>query len=235
MGYQTPTTKKILGDPDGDYEQFLYAVSHDLQEPLRMVNSFLKLLDGKAGDKLDADARKYLDFSIENASRMKGMIYSLVELSRINRSSEVASEIDLNEVIQDLLGMFHTNIKSSNAIVNSAQLPRVNMIASQAIDLFKILIQNTFDNIGPDPLELSISSKKKKDRVEITLTDNGVGIKPVYLDKVFEMFKRTDAKSQKLGAGLAIAREIIKKCEGTIWIESELGKGTSVIFTLPLV
>jgi light-regulated signal transduction histidine kinase (bacteriophytochrome) len=166
---------------------------------------------------------------------MKGMIYSLVELSRINRSSEVASEIDLNEVIQDLLGMFHTNIKSSNAIVNSAQLPRVNMIASQAIDLFKILIQNTFDNIGPDPLELSISSKKKKDRVEITLTDNGVGIKPVYLDKVFEMFKRTDAKSQKLGAGLAIAREIIKKCEGTIWIESELGKGTSVIFTLPLV
>ncbi len=162
MGYQTPTTKKTLGDPDGDYEQFLYAVSHDLQEPLRMVNSFLKLLDGKAGDKLDEDARKYLDFSIENASRMKGMIYSLVELSRINRSSETESEIDLNEVIQDLLGMFQTNIKSSNAIVNSTELPQVKMIASQAIDLFKILIQNAFDNIGPDPLELSISSKKKK-------------------------------------------------------------------------
>ncbi len=234
MAYQTPTSKRGLGDPDGDYEQFLYSVSHDLQEPLRMVNSFLKLLDGKIGQDLDEDSRKYLDYTIENAERMKGMIYSLVELSRVNRNSEAISEIDLNEIIQDLLGMFDSNITRNHAKVSCTQLPKVKMVLSQAIDLFKILLQNTFDNVGANPLELEISSELKDGRVEITLKDNGIGIKPVYLDKVFEMFKRTDAKSHKLGAGLAIAREIIKKCDGSIWIESELGKGTSVIFTLPL-
>lgn len=235
MAYQTPNTKNSLGAPDGDYEQFLYSVSHDLQEPLRMVNSFLKLLDGKSGDKLDDDSRKYLDFTIENANRMKGMIYALVELSRINRNTETAVELDLNEIIADLLGMFDTNIKRNNAVIECSELPKVKMIPSQAIDLFKILLQNAFDNQGAEPLALTISSKKIGDMVEIQLTDNGVGIKPVYLDKVFEMFKRTDAKSQKIGAGLAIAREITKKCGGAIQLKSTLNVGTTVIFTLPLV
>lgn len=236
MAYKNPpTTTKKLEAPTGDYEQFLYSVSHDLQEPLRMVNSFLKLLDGKVGESLDEDSRKYLDYTIENADRMKGMIYALVELSRVNRSSEQIESVDLNEVIMDLTGMFENNIVSHQAVISSTALPHVMMIPGQAVDLFKILLQNAFDNKGTRPLEIHISNKMVGDRVEISVKDNGIGIKPVYLDKVFEMFKRTDARSEKLGSGLAIAREIIKKYGGTILLESTQGVVTTFTFTLPVV
>jgi light-regulated signal transduction histidine kinase (bacteriophytochrome) len=222
-----------LRSPDGQYEQFLYSVSHDLQEPLRMITSFLKLLENVAGSDLNDDAKEYLNYGLENADRMKRMIYALVELSRVNRSTEPFEEIDMNSFISDIVKMYGTEMKHQGATIVRHEMPNVEASPTQMMQLFRGIIQNAFDNVDPKrSIQIDISGEVKGEFVEYRIEDNGRGINAVYLDKVFEIFKRIDPKSQKVGAGLAIAREIVKRHGGTINIESTEGVGTIVTFRL---
>ncbi len=234
MALPNHPAKKGLKAPEGAYERFLYSVSHDLQEPLRMISSFLKLLETKTQGQLDPDAQQYLDYGIENAERMKRMIYALVELSRVARNTETPQVVSLNEVVDDLKGMFSGETDKAGSDIVRGNLPPVLMPPSQVVNLFKILFQNSFDNPGEEPMQITVEAHQVEDRALIEVRDNGRGINPVYLDKIFEMFKRTDARSEKIGAGLTIAREIVQKHGGEINLESTPGEGTTAYLSLPL-
>ncbi|MFM1932133.1 MAG: hypothetical protein RL226_1436 [Bacteroidota bacterium] len=222
-----------LKAPQSDYERFLYSVSHDLQEPLRMITSFMKLFEAKAGDSISPEARQYLDYCFDNADKMKRMMGALVELSRVNRSSETLVKVDLNEVINDLFTMYSNELRMNEGVVEYDRLPEVIMAPSQAVQLLKVVIQNCFDFKSDRPLKISISAIDCGNFVEVTIKDNGKGINALYLDKMFEMFKKQSQNSEHTGSGLTIAREIVKRHGGTITLDSEEGKWTSVSFTLP--
>lgn len=222
-----------LRTPEGEYEQFLYSVSHDLQEPLRMITSFLKLLENAAKDDLNDDAKEYLNYGLENADRMKRMIYALVELSRVNRSTESFEEIDMNSFTSDIVKMYGTEMKHQGATFVRNEMPNIEATPSQMMQLFRSVIQNAFDNADPArPIQIDISGEEQGDFVEYRIADNGKGIPGVYINKVFGIFKRIDPKSTKIGAGLAIAREIVKRHGGTIDLKSTEGVGTIVTFRM---
>ena len=234
MTIQKPMVSGPLAPPEGDYERFLFSVSHDLQEPLRMIASYLKLLEMKAVNDLSPEAKQFLESGIQSADRMKDMIYALVELSRVGRNNEVPQSIDVNSALQDLSNMYSTEFNQVQGKLVWEGLPNVEMVPSQMLQLFKIFIQNSIDNAADRPLEIKVSGEVLGDRVELTFADNGVGINSVYLDKVFELFKKVDQRSPNIGAGLAIAKDIIRKYEGEISLTSEEGVGTAIVFTLPI-
>lgn len=233
MTIQEPMVSGPFAPPEGDYERFLFSVSHDLQEPLRMIASYLKLLEMKAGTDLSPEAQQFLKGGLQSADRMKDMIYALVELSRVGRNNEVPQGIDVNSALQDLSNMYSHELNQVGGKIVWDKLPNVKMVPSQMLELFKILIQNAIDNASDRSLEIRVSGKDLGDQVELTFADNGVGIKSVYLDKVFELFKKVDQRSANIGAGLAIAKEIIRKYEGEIRLTSDEGVGTAIVFTLP--
>lgn len=233
MTIQEPMVSGPFAPPEGDYERFLFSVSHDLQEPLRMIASYLKLLEMKAGTDLSPEAQQFLKGGLQSADRMKDMIYALVELSRVGRNNEVPQGIDVNSALQDLSNMYSHELNQVGGKIVWDELPNVKMVPSQMLELFKILIQNAIDNASDRSLEIRVSGKDLGDQVELTFADNGVGIKSVYLDKVFELFKKVDQRSANIGAGLAIAKEIIRKYEGEIRLTSDEGVGTAIVFTLP--
>lgn len=233
MTIQKPMVSGPLAPPEGDYERFLFSVSHDLQEPLRMIASYLKLLEMKAGNDLAPEAKQFLESGLQSADRMKDMIYALVELSRVGRNNEVPQSMDVKSALRDLSNMYSHELNQLDGKIIWDGLPNVKMVPSQMLQLFKILIQNAIDNASDRPLEIRVSGKDLGDQVELTFADNGVGIKSVYLDKVFELFKKVDQRSANIGAGLAIAKEIIRKYEGEIRLTSDEGVGTAIVFTLP--
>ena len=226
-------SNKVLAEPTGDYERFLYSVSHDLQEPLRMVSSFLKLFEAKAGDTVSDEAKEYLNYCLENADRIKRMMAALVDLSRVNRSQEEIVPVDLNGVLNDLFSMYSNEIRLNEGVVEYDELPAVMMAPGQAVQLFKALVQNCFDYRAERPLRIEVRTLVKGDFCEITVKDNGKGINPLYLDKLFEMFKRFGHGNDHTGAGLTLAREIVKRYGGTISLDSKEGEWTAVKFTLP--
>lgn len=227
------TSTKPLKTPTTEFERFVYIVSHDLNEPLRMMTSFLDLINKKHGDNLPEEARTYMGYCIENADKMKSMIRALVDYSRVGRNSEDITEIVLGDLMEDLFEMYSGDLELSNASVNYDNLPTVQAQPGLIIDLFKILFQNAFENKRADILQINITSKPLGAFHEFCMEDNGKGIKSVYLDSVCEIFRKADKSTSNIGAGLAIAKAIIEKFGGELRIESEENKGTKVYFTLP--
>lgn len=229
------TLKKELALPESDFDKFVYIVSHDLQEPLRMVCSFLKLLDTKFGDELNDEAKSYINYSVENAEKMKHMIYAMVDLSRVGRSTEENEEIDMNILVQDILTMQIGNISKSNAIIEMDDLPNIEGQPSLVFKMIRNIISNAFENRREVQFKLAIESIITEDHNIIRIRDNGCGINDVYLESVFDMFKKVDQQSEHIGAGLSIAKAIAQKMNGDICIESETNVGTHVDILLPLI
>lgn len=222
-----------LKSPEGEYERFLYAVSHDLQEPLRMVTSFVKLLDNRLGEDLDEEARQYFDLTIENADRMKRMIYALVELSRVGRSTDAFEEIKMDDFVSDIVRMYSTDMKTSGATIVRKQLPDCKASPRQLMQLFRIIIQNAFENADPErSLEIEISGEKDGEAAVYHVKDNGKGIRDIFLDKVTELFHTVERSSGRIGSGLAIARAITQRHGGNLSVSSQENTGTVVTFRL---
>lgn len=223
-----------LSDPQSDYEQFLYTVSHDLQEPLRMVTSFLQLLDKKAGEELSDDARKYLQLSVENAERMKKMINALVDLSRVNRETEPPEDINLNEVFTELANM-QKETRGTQIQYHCDEALKVALPPNQALQLCRILFENAVDNKQQDqPLIVRFSCLPAGgERVTCELEDNGQGMAALFTDKVFDIFRQVQKRPDRVGAGLAIAKAIVIRYGGSISMHSTEGQGAVVTFDLP--
>lgn len=228
--------RPTLSEPQGEHEKFLYTVSHDLQEPLRMVTSFLQLLDKKAGDQLNEEARNYLKMSVDNAERMKRMIHALVELSRVNRETEEPSAVDLSEILKELVEMY-VNTRNQEVELTCEGDALAMIPLGQAVQLLRILFENAVDNKAHDrSLMLNLYCLPAGcDRVSFKLEDNGIGMKEAFVPHVFDVFRQVKKNPERVGVGLTIARAIVERYGGHIVIESTEDQGTVVTFDLPAV
>lgn len=216
-----------------ELEQFAYVASHDLQAPLRMVTSYLQLLEKRYKDKLDKDANDFINFAVDGSNRMRTLIASLLDYSRINRVKPFEN-INLNELLKEVLGDLKTDILTNKAVITIETLPDIFGDKVLIGQLFQNLISNAVKFKGERNPEILISGKKDKDEYLFYVKDNGIGIQKEYAGKLFVIFQRLNIQEQYpgTGIGLAICKKIVERHGGKIWFESEFGKGTTFYFTI---
>jgi PAS domain S-box-containing protein len=219
-----------------DLQQFAYVASHDLQEPLRMITSYLQLIERRYKDKLDADANDFIQFAVDGAKRLQSLIIGLLEYSRIGTHGKPFEKIEINNVIARVLTDLKLQISETEAVVNSGEMPAVTCDRIQMSRLFQNLIQNSikFRRAGTDPV-IDLSCKKTDNEYTFCVCDNGIGIEKEYYDRIFTIFQRLHSQDEYpgTGIGLSLSKRIVERHGGRIWIESDYGNGTSFYFTLP--
>ena len=218
-----------------ELERFAYVASHDLQEPLRMVSSFLNLLEKRTQGKLDETEQKYIHFAVDGAHRMKQLIQNLLEFSRLGTAVINFSELNCNLIIQNVLDLFKLDIEENDVELNIKDLPVINGNSSQIQQLFQNLIGNSLKYRRTEKLVIEIGFEDKNDHWQFYVKDNGLGIDPKFFDQIFVIFKRLHNSSeyQGTGVGLSICQKIVHVHGGKIWVESKLGKGSVFYFTIP--
>jgi PAS domain S-box-containing protein len=226
---------KELAISNAELEQFAYVASHDLQEPLRMITSFLTQLEKKYGDVLDDKGKKYIDFAVDGAKRMRRIILDLLEYSRVGRIDSKQEIIDLNELVDEIQILFRKQIQEKNAVITSASLPHIPGNRPPIRQVFQNLIGNALKFVGPDQeAKIDINSVEYDDHWQFAVRDNGIGIDQEYFEKIFIIFQRLHSKDEfsGTGMGLAITKKILENEGGKIWVESEEGKGSIFHFTI---
>ena len=224
-----------LARSNAELEQFAYVVSHDLQEPLRMVASYVQLLEVRYKDRLDSDAHDFIAFAVDGATRMKQMIADLLAYSRVGRLAKqfvpVACEAVLGQACADL----QAAMAEAAAQVSQGPLPTVQGNAGQLTHLFQNLIGNAIKFRGREPPRIHVSAERNGQEWVFSVRDNGIGLDPQFADRIFLVFQRLHRHEDYpgTGIGLAIARKIVEHHGGRIWVESEPGKGATFHFTVP--
>jgi len=217
-----------------ELEEFAYIASHDLQEPLRMVGSFLQLLQRRYKDKLDKEANEFIHYAVDGAERMKRLIGDLLNYSRTHKE-RVIEKVDIGEIIREALKNLTASVNDSGAMIQFEDMPILNADPAQMLQLFQNLISNSikFRKEGAIPV-IKIAAIKDNEHWLFSVEDNGIGIDQQYAEKVFVIFKKlhSKAKFEGTGIGLAIAKKIVEHHGGRIWFESAPGKGTTFYFTL---
>jgi PAS domain S-box-containing protein len=216
-------------------EQFAYAASHDLQEPLRMVSSYLQLIEDRYGDELDEEGEEFIDYAVDGADRMREMIRGLLEYSRVETRGDPFEPVDLNEVVDDVRQDLEVRIEESDAEIDVDDLPRVVGDAGQLGQVFQNLLDNAIEYSGDTSPAIEITAERADEMWAITVSDEGVGIDPDDAERVFEVFERLHGleKHSGTGIGLALCDRIVERHGGDIWVDSEPGEGASFTFTLP--
>lgn len=224
-----------LIESNKELERFAYVASHDLQEPLRMVSSFLQLLQKRYAPQLDEKANEYIQFSVDGASRMKQLILDMLEYSRINTIADNFELIDLNELLGEVSLNLFSSIESTHAEVTLPKMPSVKGVRSQMMQLFQNLIGNAikYRSKERNPI-VKVEVLELDHEWEFTIKDNGIGISPRFYEKIFVIFQRLHNKESYSGTGigLAICKKIVDKHGGRIWVESEEGVGSCFYFTV---
>jgi len=219
-----------------DLRQFAYAASHDLQEPIRMISSYLQLIERRYKEKLDSEAIEFIDYAVSGAKRMQVLINDLLAYSRVNTQQKSMANTNLNSILEIVLHTLKAKIIDTTAIVKVDDLPMVTIDGSQFIRLFQNLIENAlkFRKADLSPA-IHISVNDKNNHWEFGVKDNGIGIDPEFAEKIFIIFQRLHTRQEYpgTGIGLAVCKKIIERHNGTIWIESLEGEGATFFFTLP--
>ena len=225
-----------LARSNAELEQFAYVSSHDLQEPLRMITSYLQLLQRRYQGKLDDKADKYIYYAVDGASRMQNLINDLLEFSRVTTKAREPEPTDCEFLLNQVLSNLDLYIKENKASVSHDPLPEVLADNTQLAQVFQNLIINGIKFHSEEAPKIHISAEKKAKEWIFSVKDNGIGIDPQYSEKIFEVFKRLHNKEDYpgTGIGLAICKKIVERHGGRIWVESELGKGSTFYFTLPI-
>jgi PAS domain S-box-containing protein len=223
-----------LARSNEELERFAYVASHDLQEPLRMVSSFLQLLQKKYDTQLDEKANQYIEFAVDGAERMKRLILDLLEYSRVGSNKEQNADLNMNDIISVILKDFDTEREKSGAIVTVSSLPTIRANKTQIMQLFQNLVSNAFKYNTAEVPEIMISVEDKGNRWQFHIKDNGIGIDERFKEKVFVIFQRLHNKNQfsGTGIGLAICKKIVERHGGDIWVQSEPGCGSTFYFTI---
>jgi signal transduction histidine kinase len=234
-----------------ELEQFAYVASHDLQEPLRMVTNYMQLLQQRYGDKLDQNAHEFIGFAMDGAMRMRQLIQDLLAYSRVGSRAKPFERIEAREVVDRAMLNLKVAIDESGAVITSDPLPVLDGDPVQLTQLFQNLLSNAMKFRKPDePAQIRISAKPApapksaaaedpihRDRkwMQITITDNGIGISPESFERIFVIFQRLHPRDKYpgTGIGLSICKKIVERHGGRIWVESEPGVSTSFHFTLP--
>jgi PAS domain S-box-containing protein len=217
-----------------ELEQFAYVASHDLQEPLRMITGFTQLLSKKYSETLDNNAKEYIHFIVDGTKRMYEMINALLDYSRIETRGKVFSEVDMRKVLDKVKDNLHLRSKEKNIQLIVDDLPVVTADEGQMVQLMQNLVGNAL-KYNKDNANVHISSNEDADHHIISVKDEGIGIEPQYFERIFQIFQRlvTKEEYEGTGIGLAICKRIIERHGGKIWVESELGKGSTFYFSLP--
>lgn len=236
----TEVKLKLLADKltqsNQELEQFAYVASHDLQEPLRMVASYIQLLQRRYKGKLTAESDEFINYAVDGVVRMKSLINDLLAYSRVNTKEAPMEDVDVNKVLELNLTNLAATIAETGAVVNYKNLPTVRANKSQMNQLMQNLISNAIKFRKPDVKPVvNISAKHEGNEWLFTVSDNGIGIDKEFTDKIFIIFQRLHNSSQYpgTGIGLAICKRIVEKLGGHLWVESEQGKGTAFNFTIP--
>ncbi|WP_418285075.1 PAS domain-containing sensor histidine kinase [Halorubrum sp. DTA46] len=217
-------------------EQFAYAASHDLQEPLRMVSSYLQLIEERYGDVLDDDGQEFLDFAVDGADRMREMIDGLLAYARVESAGDSFEPVELDAVVADVRDALQMLCDEHQADITVDSLPRVTGDRGQLRQLFQNLLENAIANSGDAPPQIHISAERDGDRWLIAVRDEGIGIDPTDADRIFEVFQSLDAPGENgSGIGLALCKRIVERHGGDIRVDSSLGEGATFSVTLPAV
>ncbi|MBI5099452.1 MAG: PAS domain S-box protein [Nitrospirae bacterium] len=218
-----------------ELEQFAYIASHDLQEPLRMVSSYVQLISKRYKDKLDQDADDFIAFIVNGASHMQTLLHDLLTYSRVGTHGEPFGFTDLNSVLDKATINLKKVIDKNHADIKYENLPAVYADEVQMVQVFQNLITNAIKFRSGETPHIRISAERKENEWIIQVRDNGIGIDPKHFDRIFIIFKRlhTKEKYPGTGIGLAICKKIVERHGGRIWVESEPGKGSTFYFTIP--
>jgi len=224
-----------LARSNAELEQFAYVASHDLQEPLRMVASYTQLLQRRYGEKLEGDAREFMAFIVDGASRMKQLIEDLLAYSRVGTRGKEFKPTRLEAVVERARTNLRGALEDSGGRITHDPLPEVMGDESQLVQLFQNLCGNALKFHGEAAPRIHISCAEREGEFEISVRDNGIGIEPQYFERIFMVFQRLHDKGQYpgTGIGLAICKKVVDRHGGRIWVESAPGRGSCFKFTLP--
>ncbi len=239
-----------LARSNAELEIFAYVASHDLQEPLRMVSSYLALLERRYQDKLDAEAREFITYAVDGAQRMKILINDLLAYSRVNTRGAALFATDCAAILQDVLFDLKVEIQESGAVISYDTLPTITVDEAQARQLFQNLISNAIKFRGEERPHVHISATRiselaptsdvyissEADAWLFSVRDNGIGIDTKYAERIFTIFQRLHTRDEYpgTGIGLAICKRIVERHGGCLWVESQPGEGATFYFTLQI-
>jgi signal transduction histidine kinase len=219
---------------NAELEQFAYVASHDLQEPLRMVASYVQLLARRYQGKLEGDADEFIQFAVDGATRMQALINDLLAYSRVGSKGKPLLPTDLDSVLDDALANLSVRLSETKAEVTRAPLPPVVADSSQLTQLFQNLIGNALKFVTDGHPQVRVAATSDEGLVRISVSDNGNGIDPRFEKRIFEVFQRLHTREEYpgTGIGLAVCRKIVERHGGRIWVESKPGRGATFHFTL---
>jgi signal transduction histidine kinase len=217
-------------------EEFAYIASHDLQEPIRMVISYVQLLERHYKDKLDKDANIFINYAVDGAKRMQHLIQDLLMYARVGSKKKEFAVVDILNVLEYAKMNLTVVINESGAKILNGELPKVYGDKTQLIELFQNLLGNALKFRQKDiALEIHVNAEKKNNDWQFSIKDNGIGIQKEHFDRIFLIFQRLHSREEYPGTGIGLAycKKIVEHHGGRIWVESEFGQGTTFFFTLP--
>lgn len=227
---------RTLSQSNEELERFAYICSHDMQEPVRMMNSYAGILEEEYREVMDKKGQKYLNFIASNARHMQKMIFDILTFSRVGREEPKIEKIDSGQIVAEVLEEFEPIIAQKKARIEYGKLP----ILRGCPTLFRVMFQNLIGNAlkfqdGSHAPEINIQAECKEDRWLFSVRDNGIGIDPAFNAKVFAIFQRIHRKEDYPGTGIGLStcKKFVELCGGEIWFESALGKGSAFYFTVP--
>jgi light-regulated signal transduction histidine kinase (bacteriophytochrome) len=218
-----------------ELDQFAYVASHDLQEPLRTVSSFTQLLEQRYRGKLDEKADRYIQFVVDGANRMQGLLQDLLTFSRVGTRGKPFAPTDAGAALRRALAPLEASIARTHAAVTAEPLPIVMADPIQLEQLFHHLLDNALEYRSPETAPcIQVSARREKDQWLFSVQDNGIGIESRYFERIFVIFQRLHAKGRHpgTGAGLALCKKIVERHGGRLWLESTPGQGSTFFFTL---
>jgi signal transduction histidine kinase len=224
-----------LARSNADLEQFAYVASHDLQEPLRAVVSYLQLLERRYGGQLDERAEKYIGYAVDGGRRMQTLITDLLTYSRVGRRDLEIEPVDLEVVLDRVEAALRVSIEESGATIARDPLPTVDGDMTQLTQLFQNLVANAIKFRADAAPDSRVSAERQEGAWLFSVRDNGIGIAAEYRERVFVLFQRLHGRDEYsgTGTGLAICKKIVERHGGIIWVEATPGGGTTFRFTMP--
>ncbi len=218
-----------------DLQQFAYVASHDLQEPLRMISSYVQLLQRRYRDRLDEDADEFMAYAVGGAKRMQSLINGLLQYSRVGTHGKPFKLVHCDTILNKALANLQMLLTESGAQVTHDPLPTLMADSTQLLQLFQNLIDNACKFRDDNVPRIHVSARPEHSQWLFSVTDNGIGIDPEYADRIFIIFQRLHSREEfpGTGLGLAICKKIIERHGGKIWVEFGNRKGTTFCFTIP--
>lgn len=223
-----------LARSNSELERFAYIASHDLQEPLRAVSSYAQLLCRRYKGRLDSDADEFMNYVVDGANRMRQLVNDLLAYSRLDSEEKIFHPTESGGALDRALVSLKMIIQESGATITRDLLPRVAADGVQLSQLFQNLVGNAIKFHGNSPPRIHVSAKESEKEWLFSVRDNGIGIDPHYVERIFIIFQRLHGRQEYpgTGIGLAVCKKIVERHGGRIWVESVPERGSTFFFSL---